>query len=53
VFNKTPVLDIKPWLPSIDCPGWKMNLDIEEKLGLKTKLDPLFDMHSNFLNNNF
>ena len=37
VFNKTPVLDIKPWLPSIDCPGWKMNLDIEEKLGLKKK----------------
>ena len=35
VFNKTPVLDIKPWLPSIDCPGGKMNLDIEEKLGLK------------------
>jgi len=37
VFNKTPVLDIKPWLPSIDCPGGKMNLDIEEKLGLKKK----------------
>ena len=37
VFNKTPVLDIKPWLPSIDCPGWKLNLDIEEKLGLKKK----------------
>ena len=36
-FNKTPVLDIKPWLPSIDCPGGKINLDIEEKLGLKKK----------------
>jgi len=37
VFSKTPVLDIKPWLPSIDCPGGKMNLDIEEKLGLIKK----------------
>jgi len=36
-FDKTPVLDIKPWLPSIDCPGWKVNLEIEEKLGLKKK----------------
>jgi tRNA-Thr(GGU) m(6)t(6)A37 methyltransferase TsaA len=36
-FNKTPVLDIKPWIPSIDCPGAKVNLDIEEKLGLKKK----------------
>ena len=36
-FDKTPVLDIKPWIPSIDCPGWKINLDIEEKLGLKKK----------------
>jgi len=36
-FNKTPVLDIKPWLPSIDCPGGKINLDIEEKLGLEKK----------------
>lgn len=36
-FDKTPVLDIKPWLPSIDCPGGKINLDIEEKLGLKKK----------------
>ena len=36
-FNKTPVLDIKPWIPSIDCPGWKVNLDIEEKLGLRKK----------------
>jgi len=36
-FDKTPVLDIKPWLPSIDCPGWNLNLDIEGKLGLKKK----------------
>ena len=36
-FDKTPVLDIKPWLPSIDCPGWKVNLEIEGKLGLKKK----------------
>ena len=36
-FHKTPVLDIKPWLPSIDCPGAKIDLDIEEKLGLKKK----------------
>jgi tRNA-Thr(GGU) m(6)t(6)A37 methyltransferase TsaA len=36
-FDKTPVLDIKPWLPSIDCPGWNMSLDVEGKLGLKKK----------------
>jgi len=36
-FDKTPILDIKPWLPSIDCPGWNMSLDIEGKLGLKKK----------------
>jgi tRNA-Thr(GGU) m(6)t(6)A37 methyltransferase TsaA len=36
-FNKTPVLDIKPWIPCIDCPGTKINLDIEEKLGLEKK----------------
>ena len=36
-FDKTSILDIKPWIPSIDCPGWKINLDIEEKLGLKKK----------------
>ncbi len=36
-YDRTPVLDIKPWLPSIDCPGWKINLDIEGKLGLKKK----------------
>ncbi len=36
-LNKTPVLDIKPWLPCIDCPGGKINLDIEEKLELKKK----------------
>jgi tRNA-Thr(GGU) m(6)t(6)A37 methyltransferase TsaA len=37
-FNKTPVLDIKPWLFSIDCPRGKANLDIEGKLGLKKKI---------------
>jgi tRNA-Thr(GGU) m(6)t(6)A37 methyltransferase TsaA len=36
-FNKTPLLDIKPWLPSIDCPGAKINLDIEKEIGLKKK----------------
>lgn len=36
-YDRTPVLDIKPWLPSIDCPGWNTNLDIEGKLGLKKK----------------
>jgi len=29
-FDKTPVPDIKPLLPSINCPGGKINLDIEE-----------------------
>jgi len=36
-FDKTPVLDIKPWLPSIDCPGGKINLGIEKEIGLKKK----------------
>jgi tRNA-Thr(GGU) m(6)t(6)A37 methyltransferase TsaA len=36
-FDKTPVLDIKPWLPSIDCPGGKTSLDIEKEVGLKKK----------------
>jgi len=36
-FDKTPVLDIKPWLSSIDCPGGKISLEIEGKLGLKKK----------------
>ncbi|MFW6128703.1 MAG: tRNA (N6-threonylcarbamoyladenosine(37)-N6)-methyltransferase TrmO [Candidatus Aminicenantaceae bacterium] len=36
-FDRTPVLDIKPWIPSIDCPGWNRNLDVEKQLGLKKK----------------
>ena len=34
-FNGTPVLDIKPWIPSIDCPSSQTNPDIEPDLGLK------------------
>ncbi len=34
-FNGTPVLDIKPWIPSIDCPSNQTNTDIERDLGLK------------------
>jgi tRNA-Thr(GGU) m(6)t(6)A37 methyltransferase TsaA len=33
-FNGTPVMDIKPWLPSIDCPPGITNPDIEKELGL-------------------
>jgi len=34
-FDGTPVLDIKPWIPSIDCPSNHTNIDIERDLGLK------------------
>ena len=34
-FNGTPVLDIKPWIPSIDCPSNKSNTDNERDLGIK------------------
>ena len=34
-FDGTPVLDIKPWIPSIDCPSIKTYTDIEHKLGIK------------------
>jgi len=34
-YNGTPVLDIKPWLPSIDCPDSQASLEIEKKLGIK------------------
>lgn len=34
-FNGTPVLDIKPYLPSIDCVQQSDNKDIERGLGLK------------------
>jgi len=33
-FDGTPLLDIKPWLPSIDCPSNKKFLDIEKEIGL-------------------
>jgi tRNA-Thr(GGU) m(6)t(6)A37 methyltransferase TsaA len=34
-FDGTPVLDIKPWLPSIDCPDRNASLQIETELGIK------------------
>lgn len=34
-FNGTPVLDIKPWIPSIDCPSNITNPEIENDLGLE------------------
>jgi len=33
-FDRTPVLDIKPWLPSIDCPGIGSPSDHEKGVGL-------------------
>jgi tRNA-Thr(GGU) m(6)t(6)A37 methyltransferase TsaA len=33
-FDGTPVLDIKPWLPSIDCPGVQTHTGMERDLGL-------------------
>ncbi len=33
-FDGTPVLDIKPWLPSIDCPEKGNNQLIEKEVGL-------------------
>ena len=33
-FDGTPVLDIKPWLPSIDCPGVQTHTEVEHDLGL-------------------
>ena len=32
-FNGTPVLDIKPYLPSVDCPKSKINEKAEDDLG--------------------
>ena len=32
-YDGTPVLDIKPWLPSIDCPD--QDPDVEKELGIK------------------
>jgi tRNA-Thr(GGU) m(6)t(6)A37 methyltransferase TsaA len=33
-FDGTPVLDIKPWIPSIDCPPHNTSPEIETDLGL-------------------
>lgn len=33
-FDGTPVLDIKPWLSSIDCPDKESSLKIEKELGI-------------------
>jgi len=33
-FDGTPVLDIKPWLPSIDCPDHNHHSTIEKDVGL-------------------
>ena len=33
-FDGTPVLDIKPWLPSIDCPLHENVIDSEKEIGL-------------------
>jgi tRNA-Thr(GGU) m(6)t(6)A37 methyltransferase TsaA len=33
-FDGTPVLDIKPWLPSIDCPSGNSALPLEKEIGL-------------------
>ena len=34
-FDGTPVLDIKPWIPSIDCPGVDFGTGIESDLGIE------------------
>lgn len=34
-FDGTPVLDIKPWLPSIDCPAGTSPSNMEKEVGLK------------------
>jgi tRNA-Thr(GGU) m(6)t(6)A37 methyltransferase TsaA len=36
-FDGTPVLDIKPWLPGIDCPRVNADPKIEHDLGIKGK----------------
>lgn len=33
-FDGTPVLDIKPWIPSIDCPPHRSVRDTEKDIGL-------------------
>lgn len=34
-FDGTPVLDIKPWFPSVDCPDTGYQPDLEKKVGLR------------------
>ena len=33
-YDGTPVLDIKPWIPSIDCPSDKCPIEMKSELGL-------------------
>jgi len=33
-FNGTPVLDIKPWISSLDCPDSQSSFELEKKLGI-------------------
>jgi len=33
-FDGTPVLDIKPYLPSVDCVESQQNREVEKELGL-------------------
>lgn len=36
-FDGTPVLDVKPYVPRVDCVESKLNSDIEKDLGLRDK----------------
>ena len=36
-FDGTPVLDIKPWISSIDCPDSGKNSEVERELGIRKK----------------
>jgi len=36
-FDGTPVLDIKPWISSLDCPDPDKDIDIERELGISRK----------------
>ena len=36
-FDGTPVLDIKPWISSLDCPDPGKDNDIERELGIRKK----------------
>ncbi len=36
-FDGTPVLDIKPWISSIDCPDSGENIEVERELGIRKK----------------